>query len=961
MNSWRWALIACAALGVGTARPASAQPRDTRLVWRTVRSPHFEVHYHEPLGVVARRVIAVAERAHAQLSPLLEHRPHERTQILLSDDTDSANGSATSIPYNQMRLYATGPEDLSTLSDYDDWLGELVTHEYTHVLHLDDIGGLPAVYNAVFGKVYAPALALPRWFVEGLATYEESENTSGGRLRSTMFDMFLRMEALEGRLQRIDQLSHSVDRWPYGDSWYLYGSRFIDFIVAHYGARSLTQMTHDFGEQAIPYGLNRIAARATGHSFVELYDAFRSEVVSESRAIQARIAQAGILSGTRITTHGHSVATPRFLPDGRLVYWFSNDRDRGQLLILSPDGTTEDRLQIAGAGASAPHPDGRSVYYSALDSHRDLYFFHDLFRWDVASGTSERLTTGLRAREPDVSPDGRQITFTVNETSTTHLMVASLDDIAGTRRTLIRSDRFEQVYTPRWSPNGRIIAFSSWRHGGFRDIRLVDVESRNTLDVTHDRAFDTGPCWSPDGQDLYFSSDRTGIANVYVFHLRTGITEQITNVVSGAYQPTVSPSSTDLVYLGYTGEGFDLFRLSLRDIAPRPAAPYEDRRPPFNPDQSTATLLSEPYDPLPTVSPRSYALDITDNGRGTEVGVTVAGGDIVGYHGYSLRIAAVPTEGDLNFDLVYRYQRSVLPIQVQLARSVRQRFDGLEVGGVARPWVEDVRSGVVTLSYGLPRPLDSESVSLSYAVSTNDNESPLGGALDPNDPPPNLPERGLRASAHLGWAFSNVGGTAQDISPSEGMSLGLSVSLAHPVFGSDFRVTTASWSATGFIENPAANHHVLALRLAGGLSGGDSGRRGIFAVGGFPEVPILDALLDEIVLGGTYLRGYAPFDRAGTQFHLLQAEYRFPLLQLDRGVATMPAYFNRLHAAVFADWGDAFSGPIDLGTFRLGLGAQAMLEFTLGYYLAFTLRVGYARGVSEGGVDQVFANIGVPF
>ncbi len=55
------------------AFPAGAQTKDLTRRWRTVRSEHFEVSYPEPLGLVARRVLRVAEGAHEKLRPLLGH------------------------------------------------------------------------------------------------------------------------------------------------------------------------------------------------------------------------------------------------------------------------------------------------------------------------------------------------------------------------------------------------------------------------------------------------------------------------------------------------------------------------------------------------------------------------------------------------------------------------------------------------------------------------------------------------------------------------------------------------------------------------------------------------------------------------------------------------------------------------------------------------------------------------
>ncbi len=951
-------------LGAAVPAGAGAQAvRDTHLTWRTVRTPHFEIHYHEPLGLIARRVATVAERAHSVLAPLLDHYPTERTQVVLTDDTDSANGSAGATPYNHIRLFASGPEDLTPLNDYDDWLTELVTHEHTHVLHLDTIGGIPAVINAIFGKVYPPNSVQPRWFVEGFAVHEESAHTSGGRLRSTMFDMFLRMDALEDRLLTLAQISNEVDRWPHGNVYYLYGSRFVEYVSEQHGREALTRISHEYGRQLVPYGLNRMARRATGRSFVELYDDFLAHTRREAEELVAEVRARGLVEGERITFHGETARCPRFVGQGRVAYFVgAEEPSHIREIDARTGGEPEELVRAAGLTCLSTSPDGRYVYHSSLDSHRDIYFFYDLFRYDRVTGVRERLTRGLRAQEPDVSPDGRRLVFTVNGAATTHLAIADAADVEATHRILVRSRRYGQVYTPRWSPDGRTVAYSAWGRGGYRDIHLVDVETGRVTEVTRDRALDTGPEWSPDGRWLYFASDRTGISNVYAYDTVAGRTLMVTNVRSGAFQPAVSPDGRRMVYLGYTSYGWDLWSMPLDPARFRPAAPYVDTRPePV--DTEAATLLeSEEYDPVDNlILPQAYLLELGEDAFGTQLALTFEGGDVVGFHTYAGRVGVGLERGDIAAALDYSYNAIPAPLRLHLFRTVRPA-GGLVVGGEPRTWIEQAIGGSVGFDYSMPRSFHTESIRASYGITHLSKAEPFGGRLDPNDPPPTVPETGLLASLSAGWFWSDRAATVFDISPSYGRSLSFGVSLAHPYLGSRFETVSATWSFSQYIENPFVEHHVLAMRYGGGLSGGDLGRRGVFFLGGFGETDVVQQLLQEAqALGGIALRGYPPGDRRGTQLQLLQLEYRFPIYRIMQGIETLPAYLSRVWGSVFMDYGDAFFGELDLSTFRVGVGAELFVDFLLGYIIPYTMRIGVARGLSEGGGTHTYFHLGRPF
>lgn len=966
----RWSglwLSLCLALAL-SQRPAiaRAQLRDASLTWLTIHTPHYDIHYHEPLGRMARRVAAVAERAHSSLVEVLGNGPSQTVHIVLTDDSDSANGSATALPFDIMRLYAEPPEDLSPLGEYDDWLTTLVSHEGTHIVHLDQATGVAAIINTILGRVYMPNHVNPRWLLEGYAVWQETELTSGGRLRSSLWDMYMRMDALEDRLWDLDQVSTIADRWPHGNAAYLYGSHFIRYIADRYGREALAEITHEYADAILPYGINRAAEHATGLGFVELYEDFLEERRTHYADQAAEVAALGIREGRRLTHHGEIARAPRWSREGELFYVQGDNRSRYEVRRVDP-GTGEVDEVIARGDSDASFaltPDGTAVFYSRRDVHRDYYYFADLFRRDLRTGEETQLTEGLRAREPDVSPDGRWIAFTTSRSGTSHLMLARTDDVAGTLETLVSSADFEQVFTPRFSPDGETIAYSRWTAGGYRDVVLVDRATGRLQEVTHDRAQDTGPTFSPDGAYLYFSSDRTGIANLYAYHLASGTLRQVTNVMSGAYQPAMSPDGTALAYIGYTSYGFDLF---VMDLGPEGASPegfraapaYVDRHPPASETEPLFTAEATAYDPFATIYPRSYFVDLVqDSFGGMQLGLSTAGEDVAQFHSWNFRLGVGLLRGQVDLDFGYSFNRSPVGFTLSLNRRVSQ-VGGLSIAGSPATWVQDAAGGSASVSYSFPRAFDVGSVHLGYGATYTWASQAFGIPLDPNVPLFELPERGLFAGLRFGWSYSNVERYDYDISASNGRALGVEISVAHPGLGSQFEVVTCTWQFANYL--PLFDHHVLAFRYGGGVSGGDLDRVGVFGVGGYPVLAPLAGLDSPVQLGGVALRGYAPNDRVGTQFHLAQLEYRLPIVRLNRGVLTLPLYFNRIYATVFADYGDAFSSTFDLSTFRMGVGAEVFLDFTLFYIIGLTLRIGYAHGFMEGGLDQFYAHLGRPF
>src|SRR5262249_8474898 len=134
--------------------------------------------------------------------------------------------------------------------------------EQTHVFHLDTYGGIPALVNGIVGKFSVPNQDQPHWILEGLAVAMESHFTSGGRLRPSIYAMYLRAGVLSGNPAPLGLTSHNVRRWPHGDLWYLYGSSFIGWILQTYGTDTFAAVSADYGSNVIPWGLNRSMRRA---------------------------------------------------------------------------------------------------------------------------------------------------------------------------------------------------------------------------------------------------------------------------------------------------------------------------------------------------------------------------------------------------------------------------------------------------------------------------------------------------------------------------------------------------------------------------------------------------------------------------------------------------------------------------------------------------------------------------
>lgn len=947
---------------------------DPYLRWYTVKTPHFHVHYHGGLEHFAQRVATVAEQVHGILVPAMNWQPTQVTQVLLTDDSSGANGSANSTPYNTVRMFVTAPDDMSALNDYDDWAFGLMMHEHTHVLHLDNVHGLPAVLNAIFGKTYMPNQNQPRWIVEGLATALESRKASGGRLRSSQFDMFMRADVLEDQMLTLDQFTHPLRRFPGGSIFYLYGSRFIDWIMETYGPDTFAAVATDYGQNIVPWGINRSVRRATGRTYPELYEGWKQALERRYRAQRAAVVRRGRREGARLTWHGFSAAYPRFVPtcsttpaEPSLVYYRDDGHSNNALVRLTLDAdrrsVTETEVLTRSQQTQVTFDADCGLVFSTTAPTARRYYFWDLFRQAAGTTTPHgmgagraRLTQGLRARAPDISPDGRRIVYVRDRAGTTTLRIADYggDYRVLRERVLVNKRRYEQVFTPRFSPDGKRVAYSTWLTGGFRDMHVVDVESGQVVAVTHDRAVDQQPSWSPDGHTLFFTSDRTGIANVYAYSLVTGELRQVTNVINGAYMPTISPDGRHLVYVGYTSLGYDLYSLALDESQFLPALEYVDDRPLVMATAETKAWPVEPYSALPTLRPYSYELEFDEGPFGDQLTLSTSGQDITARHAFGLSVGVDFEEYQPQLNGNYLYTGMPIDMSVSAFRSVLPRnYTVDETTSMIRESVTGLGSGV---GYGVPGEFASHYMAMSYSVNVFEQRLPVAEFADPYAPVPQEPHSGQLGLVHLGYQYARVEGSNYGISYEHGIIFDVGVDYASEVTVSDDTLFAVSARFRSYTELPWLRHHVFALALGGGSAGGTYPRQGFYSVGGYKDLPILDAYTSELRQSGYRLRGFEASQFVGRQFVLANAEYRFPISYFERGLSTLPVFLQTISGNVFADYGgafDRFNMEDRSSNLHLGVGAELWLDVFLGYSTSNTLRAGMARGLGPEGQGMV--------
>ncbi|GAI75131.1 unnamed protein product, partial [marine sediment metagenome] len=248
---------------------------DPGLNWQVLESPHFLVYFSMAQNneQLAQQVANIAEETYQQVNTQLgspdKHHHLQKIAIIMEDFSDYALGFATSLPHRVIRLSLTAPTAKSFDMKFISWLKMVITHEYTHIAHFEMTSGPTTALRALFGQILTPNALQPMWSIEGLAVYNETNFTTGGRGVDSRYDMYLRMATLENQFNTLDQIKgYYLTTWPDGTAPYIYGQSLIHFIAQKYGEDKVVALSKIFCEY--PYlGFNYAVRRAMGLNLKE--------------------------------------------------------------------------------------------------------------------------------------------------------------------------------------------------------------------------------------------------------------------------------------------------------------------------------------------------------------------------------------------------------------------------------------------------------------------------------------------------------------------------------------------------------------------------------------------------------------------------------------------------------------------------------------------------------------------
>lgn len=905
--------------------------------WFTLITPNFRVHHTAPLEIYARAFARALERG----LPLLEkdmqwELKHKPLDIVVMDPSDSANGLAMNFPNTHIEVYSMAFEPDSPLSHYVNWVNELATHELTHIVANDTTRGFYSTLRFIFGSWVKPNGMEPSWMSEGLAVFEETSHSDGGRGRSPLLEAMLRTAVREDVLNNksytsLDRFNDGNPWWPSGHMAYLMGYT-IQALPTKENPGFPGRVSFENADQ-LPFFPNSAAEDAMGRDWFSVW-ALAPYRLQERYGKPAPLTPLCQLTKSGAYTGGHALS-----PDG-WIYFSEQDWNRGhhfaRVRVDAKCGEGEvERLfhkDLTGPTQVSVSPNGERAAFAAFNRQGFDRLYSDIYLWDVKEEKAERLTDGGRIRDPAFSTN--DILLYVRARPDTSEAIIRRDLRDGKEQEIFVSQPLERI--AGLNARGDQVAFSLHNNNGQERIHFFSFATGKITRPKYGmaearRGFERHPYIAADGSIYFAASYSSSTQDIYRMAAPDKNPQRVAANESGYLdRPVLLPDGKTLLVQSYGLNGLDLVRLPIDEKLQLAERPKQDLHEFLTGEKPKPVELAPevaevvPYSafstPATSLWPQYWLPEILTVRDGTLIGASTSGNDPLEYHRYGLS-AQYDTRAGFPTYLAYYFNRTN-PVNFLLqANQINDYFSGTRTSN---------RSALYSAQAIVPI---GES---SYGFGAAFQERSLFG----------IP--GQNTILFQNFNHANFGKTAAALAPNYGHLLSLYVGF-YPRARNENFFTDLRPKAGLFTRGFHPSHSVSLVGQAG-ITTNSILANNYYQGGGS------DGIANESFL----VRGYPTDVLFGQRIATANFAYTLPLAHPYRGFGTFPLFIESLGLRFMGDAGSAnFTARYVNDAFRnyeakkfmrrgiAGAGADLLVQGSIFYHVPVTLVWGAHYGFNK--------------
>lgn len=577
----------------------------SELTWKTIASKYADIIYHDPLEEKARMLGSIYDQIYEPICEYYNYYP-KRLEIILKDTDDYSNGAAYFYD-DKIEIWATAL-DFPFRGDHQ-WLKDVISHEFTHIVQIQSAmkwnKKIPAVYFQLFGyedvrrpdvlygfpdllvSVPLMSISVPAWLAEGTAQY----NLPGlyYDFWDSHRDMILRSRMLDSTLLTFDEMvgfnKNSLD----AETVYNQGYSLSSYLVRQFGKNAPKQLSKSLSKIGIQT-ISGAMKDAFGKSGEGIYADWVSENLTTYRN-QLKPIESEIDKGQTFHDSGFINWADDYDGESKLVVIRTNEKKdyTGQVSVQLLDTTgkvseTIDDIKPNSRIRFLSFNDKKYLLFSQISKpNKLLSSYSDLYLYDLKAKEIIQLTEGARLFSP-LLIDEQTIAAIRNSAGEKSIVRVRLPKEIKKEMSLLTSEQITinnlenemEFYTLDYNRKKQTLVLdASIKHG--RQIYLLGIKDWLLRRITSNEYDSRDPRWVGENQIIY-SSDRTGIFNIYEQNIADGLTIQRSQVVGGAFAPLWLEDSR-YIASSFSGYGYQL-KIFSKDksyqLKPNMIYPYEN-------------------------------------------------------------------------------------------------------------------------------------------------------------------------------------------------------------------------------------------------------------------------------------------------------------------------------------------------------------------------------------------------
>ena len=241
----------------------------------------------------------------------------------------------------------------------------------------------------------------------------------------------------------------------------------------------------------------------------------------------------------QVTSQDAWESEPAVSPDASRIAYTSDISGNLDIYVINIRGGNP--LKITGSDAADHQPDWfPDGSFIAFTSERKGN--KDIWKTGQLGGGATLLIENATC--PAVSPDGSMIAFCrANREGNPRIWIAEAEDFDSQRVLTDDDDGLWGHYSPAWSPDGSRICYCS-----HHNLWIVSPSGGRARRITTNGRMDSDPAWASRGEEIYFSSYRSGPLALWRVSLDSGDIERLTTGAGSENNPSLSRDGSRLVY-----------------------------------------------------------------------------------------------------------------------------------------------------------------------------------------------------------------------------------------------------------------------------------------------------------------------------------------------------------------------------------------------------------------------------